>query len=97
MPRVALKNVEVGMQLSRAVLNNAGAKLVDEGTMITQEMLRRLLNAHVRCVFVVGQSDDGQLEDALSALEARFAGTADEPHMDRLKQLLREHLREIYS
>ncbi len=97
MPRIALKNVEAGMQLSRAVLNDAGAKLVGQGARITQEMLRKLVNAHVRYVFVVSQSDDGQLEEALSGLEARFARTKDRLHMDRLKRLLREHFQELYS
>lgn len=97
MPRIALKNVEAGMQLSRAVLNDAGAKLVDRGVRITQEMLLKLVNARVRYVFVVDTSDDGQLEEALSALEARFSRTEEKPHMDGLKRLLREHLQELYS
>jgi hypothetical protein len=96
-PRIALKNVEAGMQLSRAVLNDAGAKLVDQGVRVTQEMLLKLVNAHVRYVFVVGRSDDGQLGEALSALEARFTRTEGEPHMAKLKRLLSEHLQELYS
>jgi len=96
-PRIALKNVEAGMQLSRAVLNEAGAKLVDQGARITQEMLLKLVNAHVRYVFVVGRSDDGQLAEALSALDARFARTEEKPYMNRLKRLLKEHLQELYS
>ena len=97
MPRIALKNVEAGMQLSRAVLNDAGAMLVDHGTKLTQEMIRKLANAHVRSVFVMDQSDDGRLEEALSALETRFARTEGQPHMDRLKRLLLQHLQELYS
>ena len=97
MPRIALKNAEAGMQLSRAVRNDAGAKLVDSGARITQEMLGKFFNANVRYVYVVNQSDDGVLEGALSALEARFTRTKDKPHMNRLKQLLQEHLQELYA
>jgi hypothetical protein len=95
-PRIALKNAEAGMQLTRAVLNDAGVKLVDQGARITQEMLKKFVNAQVRYIFVVGQSDSGQLEEALSALEARFVRTKDKPHMSRLKRLLWEHLQELY-
>ena len=97
MPRIALKNVEAGMQLSRAVLNDTGAKLINRGARITEEVIRKLSNANIRYIFVVGQPDDGQLEDALSGLEARFARTKDRLHMDRLKRLLREHFQELYS
>ncbi len=97
MPRIALKNLEAGMQLSRAVLNGAGAKLVDQGAKITEEMIRKLINANIRYVFVTSQSDDALLEEMLVALEARFAKTRDEPHMDRLRRLMRDHLQELYS
>jgi hypothetical protein len=96
-PRIALKNLEAGMQLSRAVVNGAGAKLVDQGARITQEMIRKLINANIRYVFVAGQSDEALLEEALSALDARFVRIKDEPHMDRLRRILREHLQELYS
>jgi hypothetical protein len=96
-PRIALKNVEAGMQLSRAVLNDAGATLINRGARITQEMIRKLINTNIRYIFVVGQLDDGRLEEALSDLEARFARTKDRLHMDRLKRLLREHFQELYS
>ena len=97
MPRIALKNVEPGMQLSRAVVNDAGAKLINRGARITEEMLRKLVNANIRHVYVVCLSGDGALEEALSALEARFVRTGDKPHMDRLRRLLQEHLQELYS
>jgi hypothetical protein len=96
-PRIALKNLEAGMQLSRAVVNGAGAKLVDQGARITQEMVRKLINANIRYVFVVGQPDEALLKEALSALETRFARIKDEPHMDRLRRILGEHLQELYS
>jgi hypothetical protein len=96
-PRIALKKAEVGMQLARPVLNSDGAMLVDRGDTITQEMIVKLTNAEIRHVFVSGRPDDASLEAMLSSLEARFAMTRDEPHMERLRQLLREHLQEIYS
>lgn len=97
MPRIALKSLAPGMQLSRPVLNGAGAMLVDQGVRISEEMIRKLANADIRHVFVVGRPDDDRLDEMLSALEARFARAGDEPHMGRLKGLLRTHLQELYS
>ena len=97
MPRIALKNAQTGMQLSRPVLNGAGALLIDQGATITQEMIGRLVNADIRYVFVIGGEANGALEEMLSALETRFARTKDDPHMGRLRRLLREHLQELYS
>lgn len=97
MPRIALKNLAPGMQLSKPVFNGAGAMLVDRGARISEEMIRKLDNADIRYVFVVDRSDDDSLDEMLPALEARFARAGDQPHMDRVKRLLREHLRELYS
>ena len=97
MPRIALKNLTPGMQLSRSVLNGAGAMLVDQGVKASEEMIRKLSNAGIRYVFVVDRLGEDPLAEALSALEVRFVGTGDEPHMGRLKRLLKEHLQELYS
>jgi hypothetical protein len=97
LPRIALKNLRSGMQLSRPVVNGAGAMLVDRGVSVSEEMIGKLANADIRYVFVVGRVSDGPLEEELSALETRFAGTEDESHMGRLKRLLRDHLQELYS
>ena len=97
MPRIALKNLAPNMQLSKPVFNGAGAMLVDRGVRISEEMIRKLDNADIRYVFVVDRSDDESLDEMLSALEARFARAGDQPHMGRVKRLLEEHLRELYS
>ena len=97
MPRIALKNIQAGMQLSRHILNSAGTLLIDQGAAITQEMIEKLINADIRYVSVMGGEANASLEEALSALETRFARTKDDPHMGRLRRLLREHLQELYS
>ena len=97
MPKIALKYVEVGMRLSKAVRNDAGMKLINKGTTITERILQKLINANVGYLFVVSESDAERLEEELSALDARFARTCEKPHMDGLKRLLREHLEELYS
>lgn len=97
MPRTALKNLAPGMQLSKPVFNGAGAMLADRGVRISEEMIRKLENADIRYVFVIGLPDDDSLDEMLSALEARFAPAGDQPHMGRLKRLLKEHLQELYS
>lgn len=97
MPRIALKNLEVGMQLSKPALNSAGALLVDRGAKITEEMIVKLSNADIRHVFVVRRPEDTSLEEVIFALERRFSKTKDDQLMERLERLLREHLEELYS
>ncbi len=96
MPRIALEHVEVGMQLSKSVSNDAGVKLIAKGTVVTDKVLQKLANANVHYVFVANTSDPARLEQELAALEARFAKTGERPHMEGLKKLLREHLEELY-
>lgn len=97
MSRIALKYVEVGMQLSKAVSNDAGVKLINEGTVVTDKIIQKLVNGNVRYVFVKREADAVRLEDELSALDARFARTRGKPHMEELRNLLQGHLEELYS
>lgn len=85
------------MRLSKAVRNDAGVNLINKGTLITENILQKLINANVAYVFVASESDKGRLEEELSALEARFSRTGEKPHMAGLKRLLQEHLQELYS
>ena len=97
MARIALKNVKPGMQLSKNVCNDSGSMLVNEGEIITEEMLQKLINAHVSYVSVAEKMDEARLEQELSALEIRFAVTGAKPYMDKLKRLLQDHLKELFS
>ena len=85
------------MQLSRHAVNNSGVMLLERGTMVTEEMIGKLRNAGVRHLFVAGKPDDAGLHEMLSALGERFALTKDKPHMGTLKDLLREHIEDIYA
>jgi hypothetical protein len=95
-PRIALNNVEIGMQLSRPVFNSSGAFLIDRGVEITEEMIRRLFHAGVSYVFVEGRPD-ATLEKELSALEKRFSKCKDNARMATLRRLIREHMKDLYS
>jgi hypothetical protein len=96
-PRLPLDKIQPGMQLSKHAVNNFGLMLLERGTMITEEMIEKLRNAEVRHLFVAGNPDDARLREMLSALEERFAMTNDKPHMGVLKDLLREHIEDIYA
>jgi len=92
-----LDKILPGMQLSKHAMNDFGVMLLERGTMITEEMIGKLRNAEVRHLFVAGNRDDARLHEMLSALEERFALTKDEPHMGALKDLLREHMEDLYA
>ncbi len=97
MPRLPLDKVEPGMQLTKHAENSSGALLVERGTVATEGLIEKLRNAGVQYVFVRATEDDAQLRDMLLALEARFARVREEPHMGALKELLKEHIEEIYG
>jgi hypothetical protein len=97
MPRLPLDKILPGMQLSKHAMNDFGVMLLERGTMITEEMIGKLRNAEVRHLFVAVNLDDARLHEMLSALEERFALTKDEPHMGALKDLLREHMEDLYA
>jgi CTP:molybdopterin cytidylyltransferase MocA len=97
MPRIPLDRVEPGMQLSRHAKNSSGLMLLERGTTITEALIRKLRNAKVRHVFVGGAGDDAGMQEALAALEERFKLTRNEPHMNALKELLEEHMRDVLS
>ncbi len=97
MPKLALKYVKTGMRLSKAVRNDAGMKLINKGTIITEKILENLTNANVGYVFVAADSDAQGLEEELASLDHRFARTGEKPHMESLKRILQDHLKELYS
>jgi hypothetical protein len=97
MPRIPLDRVEPGMQLSRHAKNSAGMMLLERGTTITETLIRKLRNAKVHHVFVAGARDDAGMQEALAALEERFKLARNEPHMNTLKELLEEHMRDVCS
>ncbi|GAB4409823.1 MAG: hypothetical protein OHK0032_05520 [Thermodesulfovibrionales bacterium] len=98
MKKVPLDSVRSGMRLAKAVLNEAGITLFGEGVAVTEQMIERMRSMNLDSIYIEGVSVPKMpLEDELSMLDARFRGSEEEPHMETLKRLLKEHIRSLYG
>jgi hypothetical protein len=86
------------MKISKPVVNDAGMILLGEGTEITSALIAKLEKMNIASVNVEGSSaPDKSLEEMLTALDARFKKTENEPLMGMLKSILKEHIEGLYK
>ncbi len=97
MPRIPLEKLEVGMKLTRPVRTEHGVLLLDQGTEISDTILRRLETSCIKWVYVASNGGDGTRMEMLARLDARFSKTVMEPHMGAIKAALRDHLDALYG
>ena len=98
MARVPIDKLVPGMRLSRPVTNKNGMVMLGEGTELTQALIARIEVLDVGGVHIQGYSQPQEpKEELLRQLDERFKNVEKEPHMDRLKRLLREHIEGLYE
>ena len=97
MPRIPVEKLEIGMRLVRSVRNEHGMLLLDQGVEVTESILDRLENSNIKSVYVAASQDDGAKTEMFIRLDARFARTEGEPHMDAIKAAVKDHLDALYG
>jgi hypothetical protein len=98
MPKFAKENLQPGMKLAKPVLGQNGMVLLPEGAELTEKLIERIQDMDIAAIFVEGPSAQAvPLEEALAALERRFATVQDRPHMGGLKRIVRKHLEGLYA
>ena len=98
MPKLARENLQPGMKLAKPVLGQNGMVLLPEGAELTEKLIERIQGMDVAAIFVEGPSEQTvPLEEALAALDRRFAAVQEKPHMKALKRLVRKHLEGLYA
>jgi hypothetical protein len=98
MTRVHLRSARPAFHLAQAVTAADGQVVAGVGTALTSSVVRSLAAAGVDCVWVAETDqvaeweEDPDLERALAALDARFAGAPADAVLDALKTCLRHRL-----
>ena len=98
MSKVPVDNLKPGMKLSRPLVAKGGMVLLGEGTELTEKWIDRIADMDVEGVFIDGPSEQSEpLEENLARLDARFRSVAREPHMGRLKQIVKNYIEDLYD
>jgi len=96
--KVPIESLQPGMKLTMPVLNEAGMALFGEGTILTEQFIRKLQFMDIAVVYVEGSSLPARpLEEELSLLNARFVKTEGEPFMSSIKKIIKEHIESLYE
>jgi hypothetical protein len=94
---IGLGEAQSGMRLSRPTTNAAGVVLLEAGTTLTDPLITGLRNAGIESVVIAGAPDSAIIEELLTQLRARFAGSRNEPHMALLERVVAEHLEAVFA
>jgi len=98
MPRVAKEALTPGMKLAKPICGANGMVMLAEGTELTEKWIERIQDMDVTAVFVEGASEPTvPREEALAALDERFAPVEHERYMGELKKIVRAHIEGLYS
>jgi hypothetical protein len=98
MTRVHLRSARPAFHLAQAVIAADGQVVAGVGTALTSSVVRSLVAAGVDGVWVAETDlvaeweEDPDLDQALAALDARFAGAPADAVLDALKDCLRQRL-----
>lgn len=97
MPRLAKEALTPGMKLAKPICGANGMVLLAEGTELSEKWIERIQDMDVTHCFVEGASEPTiPKEEALAALEKRFAMVQQEPYMGELKKIVRAHIESLY-
>jgi hypothetical protein len=98
MPKLSIDELKPGMKLLQPVTNPSGLVLLSEGVELDEELIGRLHRMELESVYIRGNTrPDRPLEELLAELDARFAKTENEPHMQTLKDLFKDHITGLYG
>lgn len=98
MPKVPVNQLQPGMILAKPVVAKNGMVMLGEGTELTRTWIERIEDMGIPSVFIDGPPlQMVSREDALAALDARFAQVEDKPYMRNLKRIVREHIEGLYE
>lgn len=98
MSKVSIDKLEPGMKLAKPVVNGNGMVLIGENTELTDDLISRIKSMDVDGVYIHGMSKPSvPMEVMLAELDERFKIAQNEPHMDILKKIFREHIEGLYG
>jgi hypothetical protein len=97
MRRISIDQLEEGMVLAKPLLRGSMV-ILGEGTSLTASWISRIKDMEIELLFVEGASEQSlPKEEALAQLEARFKLVEDQPIMQSLKIITKEHIEGLYG
>jgi hypothetical protein len=98
MPRIALEKLQPGMKLAKPVINNNGLVMLPEGTELTKTLIDKISDLNIVGAYIQGMTQpDIPKEEMIANLDKRFKNVENEPYMDLIKQVLKEHIEGLYG
>jgi len=95
---VTIANLKPGMKLSKPIMNESGMVLLPQGTVLTDAHIRRIENMDLTAVSIEGGNEQRKpKEEVLAEIDARFSLSEDQPLMQMMKRILKEHIEGIYQ
>jgi hypothetical protein len=97
MPKIPVDKLEPGMKLTKPV-TRGNTVLLSEGTELTEYLVTKIRNMDIENVYIDGPSQHSvPKEEVLAQLDRRFKSVEDQPYMNLLKKLVREHIEVLYE
>jgi hypothetical protein len=94
--KVSINDLEEGMVLAKPLLRGSMVILA-EGVELTSSWISRIGDMGIEHLFVEGTVEQAvPLEEALALLDVRFRMVDSDPCMGLLKEIVREHIKELY-
>jgi len=98
MPKIALDKIQPGMKLAKPVTNQNGLVILAENTELTVTLIEKINDLDIGGVYIKGITQpDIPKEEMLTGLNRRFKNVENEPYMDVIKQILKEHIEGLYD
>jgi hypothetical protein len=98
MPKISLDKIQPGMKLEKPVTNQSGLVILAENTELTATLIERINDLDIGVVSIKGiTKPDIPKEEMLAGLNKRFKNVENEPYMDVIKQILKEHIEGLYD
>ncbi|OPY84970.1 MAG: hypothetical protein A4E71_02315 [Smithella sp. PtaU1.Bin162] len=98
MPKISVDKLEPGMKLAKPVLAKSGMIMLGEGTELSAAWIERIQDMEITSVFIEGPTIQAvPKEEALAALQERFAKVEDKPYMNLIKKVVEKHIEGLYE
>ena len=98
MKKIPIEKIEPGMRLAKPLMSKNGLILLNEGTELTGKWIKRIQDMDVGVIFIDAPAEQAlSKEDAFAQLEQRFKLAVNQPYMENIKDILKEHVEGLYG
>lgn len=97
MPKISTDKLEPGMKLTKPV-TRGDTVFLNKDTELTERLIIKIRNMNIESVYIDGPSQHSiPKEEMLAQMNMRFKNVENEPYMNLLKRLVREHIEVLYE